>query len=148
MFDTIFWLAALVFFLFLESSTVALVSIWFSAGSLVAMIASLLGAPLWLQILLFLIVAGVLLTALRPFVRKFIKPKITATNVDAIIGKEGYVITTIDNLNATGEVKLGAVVWSARSTENWIIPEKTLVKVDRIEGVKVYVTPVKMEEKV
>lgn len=148
MIETFFWLAALVFFLFMESSTVALVSIWFAAGSLVALLASLFGVTLWVQIVLFLAVAIGLLACLRPFVRKYIQPKLTATNVDAVIGKEGYVTTPIDNLNATGEVKLGAVLWTARSTGGETIPEKTLVKVDTIEGVKVFVTPVKVEEKV
>lgn len=145
MFDTAIWLIALVLFLLLESSTVSLVAIWFAAGSLVALIASLLGAEFWLQITLFLVVAGVLLAALRPFVRKFIKPKIVPTNVDALIDSRGYVITDIDNLAPSGEVKLGAVVWSARSSDDSILPAGTLVKVDRIEGVKVFVSPVNAE---
>lgn len=148
MIDTFFWLLALVFFLFIESSTVALVSIWFAAGSVVALIASLLGAPVWLQVVVCLVVAGVLLASLRPFVRKYIKPRVIATNVDALIGRSGYVTAAIDNLNATGEVKLGAMIWSARSSTGEVIPEKTLVKVDAIEGVKVFVTPVKPEETV
>ena len=148
MIDTFCWLGAFVFFLFLETSTVVLVSIWFAAGSLVALIASLLGAPVWLQILLFLVVSGALLASLRPFVRKYLKPKITATNVDANIGKEGYVTEDIDNLSATGTVKLGSVVWSARSSDGSNIPAGTLVKVDKVEGVKAFVTPVLSEEKV
>ena len=137
----LFWLGLMIFFIFVEANTVALMSIWFAAGSLVAAVAAVLGAEIWLQAVLFFAVSAVLLACLRPFVRKFIKPKGVATNVDAIVGSTGYVTAPIDNIAAQGQVKLGAMEWSARSTGGEPIPEKTLVKVDRIEGVKVFVTP-------
>jgi membrane protein implicated in regulation of membrane protease activity len=49
----------------------------------------------------------------------------------------------IDNLAATGQVKLGSMEWTARSTDGNPIKAGTLVKVDRIEGVKAFVTIVK-----
>ncbi len=118
-----------------------LVSIWFAAGSLVAMFCAMLDAPLWLQVLLFLLVSIALLAALWPFVRKFLKPSLQKTNVDAIIGSQGRVTAAIDNVAAEGQVKLGAMFWTARSTSGDVIPEGTLVKVDRIEGVKAFVSP-------
>lgn len=138
----LFWLGLMIFFIILEANTVTLMSIWFATGALVATVAALLSAPIWLQTVLFFAVSGVLLACLRPFVRKYIRPKITATNVDAIIGSRGYVTNAIDNLEARGNVKLGGVEWSARSTTGDHIPEKTLVQVDRIEGVKAFVTAV------
>ncbi len=137
------WLAALVLFLLIEAGTVAVVSLWFSTGSLVALIASLLGAPVWLQAVLFLVVSVGLLLALRPITKKYLKPKLVKTNVDSVIGAEGIVTTAIDNLTAVGQVKLGAMEWSARSTTQEAIPEGTRVIVDRVEGVKVYVSLVK-----
>ena len=145
MFDTAIWLVAFVVCLVIESQTVELVAIWFAAGALTAMVASLCGAELWLQIVLFLVVSGVLLAALRPFVKKFIKPRITATNVDAVIGSQGYITTAVDNLAATGEVKLGALTWTARSSDGTKLAAGTLVKVDRIEGVKVFVSPAEVK---
>ena len=135
------WLILMVVFLLAESATVALVSSWFAVGSLVALIASLLNAPVWLQVTLFLLVSCAALAMLRPLVRKFITPKVVKTNVEAIIGKQGPVITAIDNVAATGQIKLGAMEWSARSTSGEPIAVGTLVKVDRIEGVKVFVSP-------
>ena len=132
----------MVVFLLAESATVALVSSWFAVGSLVALIASLLNAPVWLQVTLFLLVSCAALAMLRPLVRKFITPKVVKTNVEAIIGKQGPVITAIDNVAATGQIKLGAMEWSARSTDGAPIEAGTQVKIDRVEGVKVYVTPV------
>jgi len=39
-------------------------------------------------------------------------------------------------------VKLGGMEWSARSTSGDPIPAGIEVRVDRVEGVKVFVTPV------
>ena len=130
--------------LIVEASTVTLVSIWFAAGSLAALLAALLGGKLWLQVTAFLVVAVLSLIALRPLFRKFIRPKLTATNVDSIIGSTGLVTASVDNVAAAGQVKLGAMEWTARSTSGAPIPVGTLVKVDRIEGVKAFVTPVEI----
>jgi membrane protein implicated in regulation of membrane protease activity len=106
-----------------------------------ALIASMCDAQLWIQIAVFLVLSATLLACMRPFVKKFIKPKITATNADSIIGSEGFVTEDIDNLSARGQVKLGGMFWSARSTSGDPISKDTKVKVDRIEGVKVFVSP-------
>lgn len=146
--EAIIWLGIMVVFLFMEANTVSLVSIWFAAGSLAALIASLFGAPGWLQITLFLVTSAAALACLRPLVRKYIKPRIVPTNTDALLNSQGYVTEDIDNLAAHGQVKLGAMEWTARSTNGDPIPQGTLVKVDKIEGVKAFVTPVEMKEKV
>ena len=138
----ILWLVLLVVFIFAEASTVTITSIWFAAGALVALAASLLGAQFWLQALLFVAVSGILLALLRPMVRKLFSPKLIKTNVDAVINATGLVTTRIDNVAAVGQVKLGAMEWTARSSSGAPIEVDTLVKVDRIEGVKVFVTPV------
>ena len=142
MFTAILWFVLAVVFLLIEGGTVMLVSVWFAAGSLAAMVAALLSAPFWLQLILFLGISAGLLALLRPLVRKYIRPKITATNVDAVIGTCGYVTEQVDDLAATGQVKLGAMPWTARSTDGRPIEKGTLVRVDRVEGVKVFVSPV------
>ena len=144
----IVWFILLVVFLLVEANTVTLVSGWFAAGAVAAIIASILNAPLWLQGVLFLAVSIGLLLALRPLLRKHIKPKLVKTNVDSIIDSEGMVIARIDNINAAGRVKLGAMEWSARSTSGQVLEEGTLIRVDRIEGVKVFVSAVEVKETV
>ena len=139
----VFWLAMIVVFLMVEASTVTLVSLWFAAGSLAAMLVALTGAGIGFQVSVFVIVSAISLTALRPLVRKYIKPKLTKTNVDAVVGTTGLVTVAIDNVSAVGQVKLGAMYWTARSVSGDPIAEGTLVKVERIEGVKVIVSPVK-----
>lgn len=133
------WLALFVVFLIVEAGTVALVSIWFALGALAALVSCILGAEMWLQITVFLVVSLVLLAVLWKRVRN--KLTTTKTNVDSVIGAEGYVTEAIDNLSYTGRVKLGGITWAARSTSGAGIPVGTLVKVERVEGVKVFVSP-------
>ena len=140
--EAIFWLIAMVIFAATELMTVSLVSIWFAVGALGAIIVALLGGGLILQVTVFLALAIVLLLGLRSVVRKHLAPRITKTNIDSLIGATGVVLTPVNNIAALGQVQINGVEWSARSTTNSHIPAGTLVRVDRIEGVKVFVTAV------
>ena len=93
--------------------------------------------------MLFFVVSTVFLLSLRPLAKKYFTPKIVKTNVDSVIGSRGKVLEEIDNITAKGRVKLGGMEWSARSTGGENIAADTLVTVDQVEGVKVFVTPVK-----
>ncbi len=140
--EAIFWLVAMVIFAVAEAMTVSLVSIWFAVGSLGAVLVALLGGGLAFQVTVFLVLAVVLLLSLRGIVRKHFTPRITRTNIDSVIGATGIVLTPVNNIAALGQIQIGGVEWSARSSDNSHIPAGTLVRVDRIEGVKVYVTAV------
>ena len=146
--SAIVWLVLLVLFVVAEASTVTLVSIWFAAGALVSLIASLLKAELWLQAALFFGVSGLFLLMMRPWVRTYVRPRIVKTNVDAVIGSTGIVTEEIDNMLSCGQVKLGSMIWTARSATGEVIETGTRIKADRIEGVKVFVSPIKVTEKV
>ena len=148
MMEAIIWLVLMVVFLLAEAVTVATISLWFAAGALVALLVSLLGLQVWLQVVLFLLVSGVLLACLRPMVKRHFTPKLTRTNVDAIVGTRGMVTAEIDNVCAAGQVKLNGMEWTARSTTGQIIPAGTLIRVDRVEGVKVFVSPAEKRVKV
>lgn len=140
----IVWFGAMVLFLIVEANTVTIVSAWFAGGALAALVVALLGGAVWLQILLFFAVSILLLASLRPVVKKYFTPKLEKTNVDAVVGTTGPVISPIDNIRATGRVKLGGMEWTARSANGDPIAEGTIVRVERIEGVKVYVTAVEI----
>lgn len=135
----VLWAILAAVFLVLEAGTVALVSIWFAVGALAALVAAVLGAAMWLQVTVFLAVSVLLLALLWKKVRA--KAIGTKTNVDSVIGAEGYVTEPIDNVSYTGRVKLGGITWAARSTSGAPIDAGTLVRVDRVEGVKVFVSP-------
>ena len=140
-FAAIGWFVLTVILLIAEAATVTVISLWFAAGALAAMVTALLGAGLWVQAVVFVLVSAAALTALRPLVRKHLTPKLTATNIDSVIGSVGIVTGTIDNLTATGQVKLNGMEWSARSTSGQPLEVGTKVRVDKIEGVKVFVSP-------
>ena len=106
---------------------------------LAALIAELLGAALWLQITLFLVVSALTLYFTRPLVKKYVNGKVQPTNADALIGKECKVTENIDNLNGTGAVYVDGKTWTARSDDDEVIEVGQTVIAERIEGVKLIV---------
>ena len=144
----IVWLGLTVVFLIVEAACpIHLVSLWFAAGALAALGVWALGGALWLQITVFLAVSCLLLAMLWPLTKKLLNPGLQSTNIDSVIGSQGLVTAPIDNLAAAGQVKLGGMEWTARSTSGDPIPQGTRIRVDRIEGVKVFVSPVEMHQK-
>ena len=136
---TTFWLIVMVLFLAVEAVTVGLVCIWFAAGSLIALLAAMCGAQLWLQIVLFLVVSAATLYFTRPLVKRYVNSKVEPTNADMVIGKECRVTETVDNIAGTGAVYVDGKKWTARSADDEVIPEGTLVTAQRIDGVKLIV---------
>ncbi|NCB62185.1 MAG: NfeD family protein [Clostridia bacterium] len=139
---SIFWLVALVIFGIVEGLTVGLTSVWFALGSLAALIAALLGAPTPIQVVVFLVVSFLTLLLLRPLTKSYFNKGLVATNADRVIGAEAVVTEAIDNLNAQGRVTIVGMPWTARSVSGDPIGAGATVCVERIEGVKVFVSPV------
>ncbi len=142
---TTFWIIAMVVFLVIEAVTVGIVSIWFAIGALFAMVTAMLGANLWVQITVFLVVSAIALYFTRPLVKKYVNNKVEPTNADMTIGKECRVVETIDNLAGTGAVYVDGKTWTARTVDEEVIPEGQLVKAERIEGVKLIVSKIAPE---
>ncbi|MDO4286020.1 MAG: NfeD family protein [Eubacteriales bacterium] len=133
----IFWLGVLVVMLIVEIATMGLTTIWFGGGAVAALIAAALNAPIWLQTVLFLVVAILLLLATRPLARKYLNSKVVRTNADSLIGQEAVVTETIDNLHSAGAVQINGQEWTARSQEpEQVIPEGEVVLIQKIDGVK------------
>ena len=144
--EVLFWIAALVVFLVVEAISAGLVSIWFAAGALAALICALLHGPVWLQAIWFVVVSGVTLILTRPLVKKYVNAKSVATNADRNIGRTAVVTERIDDLAGTGAVKLDGVLWTARSSGGEPIETGTTVVVREIQGVKLMVEPASGEE--
>ncbi len=133
------WLIAFVLFTVVEFATsMALISIWFAAGSLVALVLAVFDVSLWVQILMFIIVSAILLICTRPIAKKHAENNID-TNIKIIIGKTAKVIEDIDNSKATGRVRLNGVDWTAISDTGELIEKDSHVTVTKIEGSKLYV---------
>ena len=129
----------MVLFLAVEAVTVGLVCIWFAAGSLIALLAAMCGAQLWLQIVVFLIVSAATLYFTRPLVKRYVNSKVEPTNADMVIGKECRVTETVDNIAGTGAVYVDGKTWTARSENDEVIQAGTLVTAKSIDGVKLIV---------
>ena len=142
----IIWLAALVILLLAEALTLGLTTIWFAGGALIALIAALVGANVWVQLGIFLAVSLLLLIFTRPAALRYMNKSTLKTNVDSLTGEVGVVSERIDNLEATGKVKLNDVLWTARSEDGNVIEEGAVVEISRVEGVKLIVK-MKEEEK-
>jgi len=143
----IFWAVATVAFIILELATVGLASIWFALGALCALIAALLGAPVWLQVVWFVIVSVATLLLTRPLAKKYINSRATATNADRVIGHKAVVKERIDALAGTGAVLADGKMWSARMQGGDETAEVgDIVVVREIQGVKLIVEPEAAEE--
>lgn len=136
---SVVWLALLILFVIAEAVTVGLVSVWFAAGALVALLSTFFTTNIWLQAALFLAASLIAMAVLRPLARKYVLPTVTPTNADRVIGREAVVTEAIDNLNGKGAVVVFGVAWTARSEDGGPIPEGSTVVVKRIEGVKLFV---------
>lgn len=134
------WAAGIVVFLIIEAVTAGVASIWFALGSICALIAALLGAPVWLQIVWFAVISVLTMVLTRPIIKKYINGKTQPTNADRVIGMKATVREDIDNLAAKGSVLCDGKEWSARSADGGIIPSGKIVTVMAIEGVKLIVS--------
>lgn len=137
----ILWLSITVLAALVEAAVPALVSIWFVPGGLAALIASLAGGPVWLQVALF--AAGVVLAMFftRPLARRLQKSAPASTNADRVLGSVAVVTEDISNIPGTGRVKALGNSWAARSLDpDGVIPAGERVVVQRIEGVKLMVS--------
>ena len=137
------WMALVIIFLVVELVTVGLTTIWLAGGALVAFILAAVGANFWVQLIAFFAVSFVLIYFTRPFAMKYLNPRRTRTNSEELIGEIIKVTRRIDNRAAEGTALAKGLEWSARAvSDDMIIEKDTLVKVIRIEGVKLIVEPV------
>lgn len=136
----IVWIVVFVAALLVEAATFALVSIWFAAGALGAMIAASMGANLTVQLVVFALLAGLLLAFTRPLLKKLFPHRFIPTNSELEVGKTAVVIEEINNETGNGRVRLGGVNWAAVSADNERIPEGEVVTVTAVCSAKLSVS--------
>lgn len=135
----LFWIVALVVLIVVEAVTAQMVTIWFAAGALGAIVAERLGAEAWLQWVVFVAVSAVALIATRPLVKKLTKTKVQPTNADRCIGQTAVVTEEINNIEGRGQVHVNGVTWTARSLDGTVFKKDERVTVEKIDGVKLIV---------
>lgn len=128
------WLVLILAFLVIEMLTLDFTFLMLSIGGLAGLGADLLGAPLWLQVIIAAALAAVLLLVLRPpLLRRIRRGEDPAlSNVDALLGLRGTVVSTVSA--HSGQVKLAnGDVWTARTEAGELEPGMH-VRVSRIDG--------------
>jgi membrane protein implicated in regulation of membrane protease activity len=136
------WLVLMLVFLVIEMLTLDMTFLMLSIGGLAGLGADLVGAPLWLQVIIAAGVAAVLVLTLRPaLLRRLRRGEDTRTfNVEALVGLDGNVLATVGH--GSGQVRLAnGDVWTARTDADREIEPGTRVRVARIDGATAYVTP-------
>ena len=136
------WFSLAILLLVVEFLTTDLVCIWFSAAALFVSILLAIFPSLSLgwQFAIFVVASAGLLAATRPLVHKFLNFRRSKdTNLDRLMGQVAVVTERIDNLEATGAVRIGGLVWTARSLEGDVIEPDTYVTFEKIEGNKALV---------
>ena len=139
----IIWLAIFVVLIGIEAATMALTTIWFAGGAIVAFVLALLGVGKYVQMAVFFLVSCVLLFFTRPFALRYVNKKTVKTNVEDLTGKRARVTEEIDNDLAKGAASLSGQEWTARSTNGERIEAGAMVIVDSVKGVKLMVSRIK-----
>ena len=110
-----------------------------------AIIVSMLGGGIILQLTVFLVVSFGMLILTRPLAVKYINNSRTRTNYEGIIGKVVRITQDVDNIADQGAAVVNGQEWTVRSADNKCrIASGSLAKVVDIKGVRLIV--VKYEE--
>ena len=134
-----YWLIASGAFFIGEILTVGFLLFWFGIACLLAMVVSFFTSNIIIQMVVFLVSSVILILSTKPFVKKFINKKTILTNANSLIGKKAIVIKEINNLQGTGQIKIGGEIWSAQNESDTTISENQEVEIIKIEGVKLIV---------
>ena len=130
----------------IEIATIGFLVFWFAVAALITCLLSLFIPNIIIQTAIFLVLSVSLIFLTRPFADKMNKKDNTVTNFNKVIGMEAIVTKEI---NANGSTSVGQVkvvsgdIWSAITSDYTdSIPVGSKVKVLKIDGVKLVVTPI------
>lgn len=136
-----FWLVVCGICLVVEILTTSFLGFWFAVGAIFALLSSLFTDNIIIQASIFIISSSLLTFSTKPLVKKFLKnDEKVETNAYSIIGKTALVTQEINSTTGTGQIKVGTEIWSAKNSNNQIIPKGTEVEVTSIDGVKAIVS--------
>jgi membrane protein implicated in regulation of membrane protease activity len=132
------WIVLILVFFTIETLTQEFTFLMLGVGGLAGLVSGLAGAPLWLQVILAAAVAAGLLLLLRPPLLRRLRrgEDPTPSNIDALLGMPGVVVSTVSTLG--GQVRLAnGDTWTARADSGAVDAQITPgipVTVVRIDG--------------
>jgi membrane protein implicated in regulation of membrane protease activity len=140
----VIWLVVALVLVGVELATLAFIALYLAVGAVGSGIASLAGAELPLQVLVFAVVAiGSLVLTRKPLMRSLGKTPAVVSNAPTVLGKRAVVTVAVDaGPGQRGQVRVGTEYWSARSEDENPIASGTTVEVAGIDGVALVVRPV------
>lgn len=112
----------------------------FGIGALCSLVVSLLGVPLWMQVVVFAVCSVISIFFLRPRLVALLNRSVSnrASNADAIIGRVGEVSETVPS-GGYGRVKLDGDDWKAQTDSDVDLPVGTRVRITGRDSVIVRV---------
>lgn len=137
--SSIIWLVILAIMIVLEIISLGLTTIWFGIGAIGAAVVAWMGYGIWVQLFVFAVLSVIAMAVFRPIAVRYLNRDKEKTNVEDVVGKIVVVTKEIDNEQATGEVRLNGIEWTARSEDGRVIPKEDKVIVVSVEGVKLIV---------
>jgi membrane protein implicated in regulation of membrane protease activity len=135
--DAVLWIVLAIALAIGEAFTVTFLLIMLSVGAVAAAGTAALGAPLLMQVIVFAVVSGLSMGAIRPIIVRHARPALetgdTPFGVEALEGSHG---TVLEEVNADrGMIKIDGELWQARSfdgNERYLPGER--VRVLRVRG--------------
>lgn len=136
------WAVVAMLCLIMEMSSGDFYVTCFGIGAAVALVASLLCAPFWAQVVAFAVFSVLSIYFLRPRLVALLNRSAShrVSNADAIIGRVGEVSETI-KAGGYGRVKLDGDDWKAESDSTADVPVGTKVRIVGRDSIIVKVTP-------
>jgi len=135
--EAVLWIVLAVALAIGEAFTATFLIIFFAVGALAAAGAAALGAPILLQAIVFAVVSGLSVGAIRPIIVKHQQSALesggTPFGVEAIEGSAATVIEEVDTDH--GLVKIDGELWTARAfdhTEKYLPGQR--VRVIKVKG--------------
>ena len=134
--SSLFWFLLTIFFIVIELISPMLISIWFAASSIILLIVSLFIENILIEWLIFTTLSVFFILISRPIYKKYLKGKITNTNVYSLIGKSYKLSSPIIN-GENGKIIIGDQIWNASSKLDIDEGEEVIIK--EIIGTKLIV---------
>ncbi len=137
------WTLVCVVALILEVSSGTFYLMCFAIGAVGAVVVSLMGTPLWLQVLVFSAISAVSVFCVRPLLVKCMHPvqKERLSNASALVGRQGVVIEPI-SAERPGYVRVDGDEWRAVTADGTMIERGVNVRITAINSIVVTVEPV------
>ena len=121
----------------------------FAVGALAASIASMLGAPILLSLLIFVGVSAGSFFGMRPFARRLDAnaPEVEGIGANRLAGASGVVLAPISATPGdAGLVKVGAEEWRADTRPGVALSAGTKIRVIEVHGTRLLVEPVGIDD--